>query len=93
MGLGSQAAIEAADMVLTAGSPDRLPDAIQWSRRAMTVIRFNILFALLCKFVVLVLAVPGIAPMWLAVIADVGVTLLSVLNSSRLLRVLKKRVG
>ena len=86
MGFGSQAAIEAADMVLTAGTPDRLPDAIRLARRAMGVIRFNIIFALVCKFFVLLLAVFGLAPMWLAVFADVGVTLLAVLNSGRLLR-------
>ena len=86
MGFGSPAAIEAADMVLMSGTPDRLPDAIRLARRAMRVIRFNIAFALVCKFFVLLLAVFGLAPMWLAVFADVGVTLLAVLNSGRLLR-------
>ena len=87
MGLGSQAAIEAADMVLTSGTPDRLTDAIALSRRAMRVIKLNITFALGCKFAVLALAAFGMAPMWLAVFADVGVTILCVLVSSRLGRV------
>ncbi len=89
MGLGSQAAVEAADMVLTAGTPDKLPDAIALSRRAMKVIKFNITFALACKFAVLLLAVFGLSPMWLAVFADVGVTILSVLISSRLMHIRK----
>lgn len=86
MGLGTDAAIEASDVVLTAGKPSRLAAAVSLSRRAMRVIRFNIVFALLVKAIVLVLAAFGQTPMWLAVFADVGVALLAVLNSMRVLR-------
>lgn len=84
MGLGSAAAIEAGDVVLTSGSLDKLPDAIRLSRRVMGVVRFNIAFALTVKAAVLILAAVGFAPMWAAVFADVGVSLLSVLNAARL---------
>lgn len=84
MGLGSAAAIEAGDVVLTSGSLDKLPDAVRLSRRVMGVVRFNIAFALIIKAAVLILAAFGFAPMWAAVFADVGVSLLSVLNSARL---------
>ena len=84
MGLGSSAAIEAGDVVLTSGSLKRLPDAVRLSRRVLGAVRFNIAFALAVKAAVLVLAAFGFAPMWAAVFADVGVSLLSVLNSARL---------
>lgn len=86
MGLGSDAAIEAADIVLTADKPSRLADAIGLFRRIMRVIRFNIWFALIIKAAVLVLAAVGYAPMWAAVFADTGVALLSVLNAARMIR-------
>ncbi len=85
MGLGSAAAIVAGDVVLMAGKLSQLPRAIRLCRRAMNTVRFNIAFALLVKAVVLVLAALGWAPMWAAVFADVGVSCLCVLNSSRLL--------
>lgn len=85
MGLGSAAAIESADAVLMAGSLDQLPEAIRLSRRVMQVVRTNIVFALSVKAAVLILAICGWAPMWAAVFADVGVSLISVLNSARLL--------
>ncbi len=85
MGLGSSAAIESGDVVLTAGSLGKLPDAIHLSRRVMGVVRFNIVFALTVKAAVLILAACGYAPMWAAVFADVGVSVLSVLNAARLL--------
>lgn len=84
MGLGSAAAIEAGDVVLTSGSLARLPDAVRLSRRVMGVVRFNIAFALTVKAAVLILAAVGFAPMWAAVFADVGVSILSVLNAARL---------
>ncbi|MGN0551225.1 MAG: heavy metal translocating P-type ATPase [Acutalibacteraceae bacterium] len=85
MGLGSQAAIEAADAVLTAGNLKQLPNAVRYCRKIMSTVKANMAFALLVKLVILVLAVFGIAPMWLAVFADTGVSVLCVLNSARLL--------
>ncbi|MEQ2440201.1 heavy metal translocating P-type ATPase [Solibaculum intestinale] len=86
MGLGSDAAIEAADVVLVENKPSRLAGAIQLFKKVMRVVRFNIVFALAIKAAVLVLAAFGMAPMWAAVLADTGVALLAVLNSARLLK-------
>ncbi|MGN0469891.1 MAG: heavy metal translocating P-type ATPase [Acutalibacteraceae bacterium] len=86
MGLGSEAAIESADAVLVGGTLAQLPEAVKISRQTMSVVRFNIIFALVIKAVILVLAVMGIAPMWLAVIADTGVLIITVLNTVQLLR-------
>ena len=86
MGRGSDAAIEAADVVLVENKPSRLADAVRLFRKVMRVVRFNIVFALAVKAAVLVLAAFGLAPMWLAVLADTGVALLAVLNSARLLK-------
>ena len=86
MGLGSDAAIESADAVLTSGTLSKLPAAVKISRSAMNTIRFNIVFALVVKAVVLILAAFGYAPMWIAVIADTGLSVLTVLNAARLLR-------
>lgn len=86
MGLGTDAAIESADIVLTTDSPARLPDAISLFRRTMGIVRFNIALALIIKAVVLILAAFGYAPMWSAVFADVGVSLIAVLNSTRILK-------
>ncbi len=89
MGLGSDAAIDAADAVLVSESLSSLPAAIRLSRRAMRVIVFNIVFALAVKATVLVLGVIGLGAMWLAVFADVGVTLIAGLNTTRILRMYK----
>ena len=86
MGLGTDAAIENADMVLSFDRLSDLPAAIRLFRRVCRRAKANIAFALLVKLVVLVLAVLGIAPMWLAVFADVGVTLIAVINSALLMR-------
>ncbi len=85
MGLGTDAAIEASDVVLTLDKPSKLAPAIRLARRAMGVIRFNIGFALVVKALVLVMAALGYSPMWLAVFADVGVCILSVINATRIL--------
>ena len=85
MGLGSGAAIEAADMVLSSNNLATLPRAIRHFRRTMGIIRSNIIFALAVKAAVLLAAAFGYAPMWAAVFADVGVCLLCVANSSRLI--------
>ncbi len=89
MGLGSDAAIDAADAVLVSENLTSLPAAIRLSRRAMRVIVFNIVFALAVKAAVLVLGVVGLGAMWHAVFADVGVTLIAVLNTTRILRMYK----
>ena len=86
VGLGSQAAIETADAVLSSGSLSLLPRAIRLARRSMNVIRFNIVFALATKAAVILCIPFGFVPMWVGVFADVGVTALTVLNTMRILR-------
>jgi len=84
-GLGSDAAIEAADVVLMDDRPSKIADAIRIARRTLAIARQNIWCAIGVKVAVLVLAAAGIATMWLAVFADVGVTVLAVLNAMRAL--------
>lgn len=86
-GLGSDAAIEAADVVLMTDEPAKLVKAIKIARRTRRIVLQNIVFALGIKVFVLILGALGIATMWEAVFADVGVSLLAVLNSLRALRV------
>ena len=86
MGLGSDAAIESADMVLSAENLSALPKALRLCRSTMRTVKGNIAFSLLVKALVITLAACGIAPLWLAVIADTGVCLLCVLNAVRLIR-------
>ena len=86
MGLGSEAAIESADAVLSSGDLQKLPDAVKISKNTMRTVKANIIFALTFKAFVIILAALGIAPMWLAVFADTGVSVLCVLNSTRLLK-------
>ena len=86
VGLGSQAAIETADAVLSAGNLSLLPKAIRLAKRCMGVIYFNIVFALAVKAAVLVCTPLGFVPMWMGVFADVGVMALTVLNTLRILR-------
>jgi Cd2+/Zn2+-exporting ATPase len=85
-GLGSDAAIEAADAVIMSDEPSRLAAGITIARKTMAVVHQNIVFSLGIKAAVLGLGAAGFASMWLAVFADVGVTFLAVLNSLRLLR-------
>ena len=82
-GLGSDAAIEAADVVLMDDQPSKIALAIRIARRTLAIARQNVVFAIGVKVAVLLLAVCGIATMWLAVFADVGVTVLAVLNAMR----------
>ncbi|MCR5636650.1 MAG: cadmium-translocating P-type ATPase [Clostridiales bacterium] len=82
MGLGSEAAIEAADAVLSDGNIKQLPACIKTAKRAMRVIKSNIAFAIAFKLAVLVLAALGAAPIWLAVAADTGVSVICILNST-----------
>lgn len=83
--MGSDAAIEAADIVLMDDNPLKIAKAIRISRKCMAIVRQNIVFALAVKAVCLVLGAVGIANMWLAVFADVGVMILAVLNAIRAL--------
>ena len=85
-GLGSDAAIEAADVVLMDDKPSKVALAIKIARRTLRIAKQNVWFAIGVKVVVLVLATFGIATMWMAVFADVGVTVLAVLNAMRALR-------
>jgi Cd2+/Zn2+-exporting ATPase len=85
-GLGSDAAIEAADVVLMDDHPSKIATAIRIARRTLAIARQNIAFAIGVKVAVLLLAVVGLATMWLAVFADVGVTVLAVLNAMRALK-------
>ena len=84
--LGSDAAIEAADVVLMDDKPSKIALAIRIARRTLRIARENIWFAIGVKVLVLVLATLGLATMWMAVFADVGVTVLAVLNAMRALR-------
>lgn len=84
--MGSDAAVEAADVVLMDDHPAKLATAMEISRKTLTIARQNILFALLVKALVLVLVALGLAGMWLAVFADVGVSVLAILNAMRTLR-------
>ena len=85
--MGSDAAIEAADIVLMNDDPDDIARAIHLARRTMGVVWQNIVFALGVKFAVLVLAAFGIANMWMAVFADVGVAVIAILNAMRAMNV------
>lgn len=84
-GLGSDAAIEAADVVLMDDQPSKIATAVRVARKTIGIAKQNTWFAIGIKIAVLVLAAMGLAPMWLAVFADVGVTVLAVLNSMRAL--------
>ncbi|MDO4581698.1 MAG: heavy metal translocating P-type ATPase [Bacillota bacterium] len=81
--LGADAAIEAADIVIMTDQPSKLPEAIGVARRTMRIVRQNIVFALGIKLLMLALGAFGMATMWQAVFADVGVALLAVLNAMR----------
>ena len=85
-GLGSDAAIEAADVVLMDDQPSKVATAIRIARRTIFIAKQNVFVAILVKVSVLLLATFGLANMWLAVFADVGVTVLAVLNAMRALR-------
>ncbi len=90
-GLGSDAAIEAADVVLMTDEPSKVVDAIKISRKTMRIVKQNIIFAISIKILVLILSAFGLSNMWEAVFADVGVSVLAILNSLRVLRVKKSK--
>ena len=85
-GLGSDAAIEAADVVLMDDDPRKIPLAIKTARHTIRIAHENVTFAIGVKVAVLILATVGLGTMWMAVFADVGVTVLAVLNAMRALR-------
>ena len=85
-GLGSDAAIEAADVVLMDDQPSKIATAIRIARRTLQIARQNVWFAIGVKLGVLILAAFGLATMWMAVFADVGVTVLAVLNAMRAMK-------
>ena len=86
-GLGSDAAIEAADIVIMTDEPSKVAKAIQVAKKTIKIAHENIAFAIFIKVLILILSAVGIATMWEAVFADVGVTIIAVLNSFRAIKV------
>ena len=85
-GLGSDAAIEAADVVVMDDNLGKIPAAMRIARQTVRIATQNVWFAITVKLLVLILAFLGVAYLWMAVLADVGVTVLAVLNAMRLLK-------
>lgn len=85
-GIGSDAAMEAAGIIIMHDNLSKIPLAIKIARVTQRIVKFNIIFALVFKFLMLILAYYGLASIWMAVFADVGVTLLAVLNALRIMR-------
>lgn len=85
MGIGSDAANASSDIILVSNRLRSIPAAISIAKRSMKIINFNIIFSLAVKLVVLILGATGYGSMWLAVFADIGVTIIAVLNSTRIL--------
>ncbi|WP_443081655.1 heavy metal translocating P-type ATPase [Terrisporobacter sp.] len=86
-GLGSDAAIEAADIVIMTDEPSKIATAMKISKRTLKIVKQNIIFALGVKLLVLILGAAGVATMWEAVFADVGVSVIAILNAMRVLNV------
>ncbi len=86
-GIGSDAAIEAADIVLMDDKPIKIATAIDISKRTLSIVHQNIIFALSVKIVVLILGALGLANMWAAVFADVGVSVIAIINAMRALKI------
>ena len=85
-GVGSDAAVEASDLVLLKDDLTGLPKALKIARRTIAIARQNIAFALIGNFGVMLRSIPGIANMWMAVFADVGVAMICILNSFRAMK-------
>ena len=85
-GLGSDAAIEAADIVIMDDKPSKLLDLMKISRQTLSIVKQNIVFALGVKLIVLLLSALGLANMWAAVFADVGVSMIAIINSMRTMK-------
>ena len=86
-GLGADSAIEAADIVIMTDEPSKIVKAIKLSRKTMRIVKENIVFAIFIKIIVLILSAFGISTMWEAVFADVGVSVIAIINALRILRV------
>ena len=89
-GIGSDAAIEAADVVIMTDELSKIVNAVKISKQTMKTVKQNVLFALFVKIIVLCLSTIGYSNMWLAVFADVGVTVIAIINS---MKILKKKKG
>lgn len=85
-GLGSDAAIEAADIVIMTDEPAKITTAMHISKETLKIVKQNIIFAIGVKVLVLILAALGVASMWWAVFADVGVAFIAILNAMRALK-------
>lgn len=85
-GLGQDAAIEASDVVIMTDEPSKVADAINLSKKTMKIVKENIIFAIFIKIAVLVLSAVGLSTMWEAVFADVGVSIIAIINALRVLR-------
>lgn len=86
-GLGTDAAIEAADVVIMTDEPSKIATAIKISKRTLRIVKQNIVFAIGVKLAVLLLGALGMATMWEAVFADVGVAVIAILNAIRVLNI------
>lgn len=84
--LGADSAIEAADIVIMTDEPSKIIEGIKISKKTMRIVKENIVFAIVVKLVVLILTAIGLGSMWEAVFADVGVSILAILNSLRVLK-------
>lgn len=89
-GVGSDAALEAADIVIMNDEPSKLASAIKISKHTMRIVKENIIIAISIKIGILILSAFGLTTMWVAVFADVGVSLIAILNASRILRIKSK---
>lgn len=87
MDFGSDAAIEAADIVIMTDEPSKLVNAINLSKKTMRIVKENIVFAIFVKVLVLGLSAIGVSTMWEAVFADVGVSVIAIVNALRMLRI------
>ena len=90
-GLGADSAIEVADIVLMTDEPSKIVDAIHLSKRTMRIVKENILFAIAIKILVLIFSAFGLSTMWEAVFADVGVSVIAIINALRVLKVKNRK--
>ena len=90
---GADIAIDAADVVISSDDPIRVPDALGIARKTMRIAKENIVFAIAVKLISLVLIGFGVVGMWMAVVADVGVSVIAILNASRMLSKDDKPLG
>lgn len=91
-GLGADSAIEAADVVIMTDEPSKIVNAINLSKKTMRIVKENIIFAISVKVIVLILSAFGLSTMWEAVFADVGVSIIAILNALRVLRVKNNKI-